>query len=144
MNWKKSQFAEENQLKEALQRLTHMTELQLCEVYDAVNRNEWHELLGRKPGGFDELPEIRVFGADQRHYLKPIYDAISALVPEKELMRYHHIYNLNRSNQEFEIWWKRKKIMEATGILLNPIEVPCKKSSNERAGDSEEKSEQTF
>ncbi len=136
--------ADDGQPKEALHRLAYLTEAQLCEVYDAINCYKWHDLLGRKPGDFDVLPIVNALGMGQRRYLKPIYDAISAIVPEKELMRYHHIYNLNRSGQEFEVWWRRKQIMEATGILLNPAEVPCKKSGNKGTGDSEEEAEQAF
>ena len=113
-----------NQPNEALRRLASMDQKQLCEIYDAVDCFEWHKLLGEKPEGFDRLPMCtswigKLFGVKSKHYYTyPVFLAITALVPEKELLRYYQIHALHRTEEEFEKWWNLEIIKKATGRVL--------------------------
>lgn len=89
---------------------------ELCEIYHNVNEWRWDDRLGDKPEGFDSLPD---FNWRLRHKIArrktkeeiigPVFREIKKLVPEKELLRHHHIVNLGRTNEEFEKWWENEE-----------------------------------
>lgn len=99
--------------------ITGFSQEELCEAYSVLNSWEWYDGFGNKPDGFDDMPQYRqtvkekLFHRPARtDYIDPYFKAISDSVPEKELLRYHHIHNLGHTNEEFESWWyaKRKRI----------------------------------
>lgn len=92
--------------------ITKLTQEQLCEAYSIMNSWGWYDDLGEKPPGFDNMIRYRrtifekLFRVPAREdYISPLMRAIERVVPEKELLRYHHIHNLGRTNEEFETFW---------------------------------------
>lgn len=92
--------------------ITKFSQEELCEAYDVLNGWGWYEKFGEKPTGFDEMPNYRrtfiekVFRVPSKEdYIGPLCKAIENVVPQKELLRYHHIHNLGSTIEEFETWW---------------------------------------
>ena len=87
----------------------------LIEWYSKFNHGEWPEdFLSPKPDVWDELYNIKR-RTDPNNiaykYLvtRPIMNMIEAVVPKKELLRYHHVHNLDRTKEQFEEWWANKE-----------------------------------
>ena len=84
---------------------------ELCRIHSKCNGWEWPSELGEKPDEYDKLSDFpnciqRLFHITTKHdYIRPIMKAIEEIVPEKEILRYHHIHNLGYTNDEFEMWW---------------------------------------
>ena len=102
--------------------ITKFSQEQLCEAYNALNHWEWYDGFGEKPSDFDNMIWYRrtffekLFHVQSRwDYIHPLCNAIRNIVPEKELLRYHHIHNLGRTNEEFETWW----FLESGGCFTN-------------------------
>ena len=70
------------------------------EIYDRLNSWEWHPALGEAPEGWDGMT-----WQEKRPYIQEWMGHIKSKCSEKELLRYHHIHNLNRSEQQFDDWW---------------------------------------
>jgi hypothetical protein len=77
----------------------------LARYWNEFNCWSWpEELLSLKPEGYDDMP------LSERHIIiRPAMHAISDKVPEKELLRYHHLHNLSRTETEFEAWWAKSE-----------------------------------
>lgn len=96
----------------AINRIGGLTKDELCEIYDKLNRWGWDERIGEKPEGWDEMHYWKIGLWPERtrdNYLRPICERITEIVSEKELLRYHHIHNLHRTNEEFEMWWENSR-----------------------------------
>jgi len=97
--------------------ISKFSQEELCEAYDIMNSWGWYDKFGEKPEGFDNMPNYRrtlmekVFHVPTKEdYISSFCMAIVEAVPEKELLRYHHIHNLGRTDEEFEKWWLTEKI----------------------------------
>ena len=119
---------------------------ELCEVYDNTNSFKWDERLGKEPDGFYELPLFnsrlihKIIRRRTRYeYVHRVNDVIRSVVEEKDLLRYHHLHNLHRTNEQFEEFWRCREIEKETGILVYPSFYPnnicgnngCDYSNNE-------------
>lgn len=116
--------------KEVLCKILELSMEELCEVYDSVNSWKWDERLGEMPENFESLPVYntkwyhKLFKRKTRYdYVHPICEVIRMIAGDKELLRYHHIHNLNSTNEEFEKFWNRWELEKATGLVLQPFEV---------------------
>jgi hypothetical protein len=58
---------------------------------------EWYEIEGN---GYP--PQIYRCAA----YIRPLMRAIDDKIGHKECLRWHHLHNLGRTDQEFEQWWQ--------------------------------------
>lgn len=99
--------------------LANYTQEELCQIYNNLNSWEWDDLIGEKPKGFDELPRYNIKfihkvakRKTKAEIINPIMQYIEMLVPWKERLRYHHVHNLNSSNEQFEIWWQERSLKE--------------------------------
>lgn len=126
----------------ALQKLALCNKEILCEIYQKVNSFQWDSRLGEKPEMFDSLPEFNwkwyhIFRKETKwKYVRPICQAITAIVGEKELLRYHHIHNLGKTDEEFEQFWNIWQIERVTGKVLQPLKVPNNISRNNSSNNS--------
>ena len=96
------------------------TYAQLIEIYDTVNHWNWHELLGEKPKCYDDMLDFHMNEnytlPTKSKILRPIIKGIKEVVKEKDLLKYHHINNLNSTEIEFTKWWYKRKIQKMLGI----------------------------
>lgn len=88
---------------------------ELCEIYDTISNWKWDERLGKIPENFYELPLYTRIGIDKKGitrdtYLRPFCEEIRRIVSEHDLLKYHHLHNLNKTEDEFERWWIRSEI----------------------------------
>jgi hypothetical protein len=76
---------------------------------NTLNSWEWPDDLGGKPDGWDSMPSIARKGDDfvpnKYDWSGSILSRIDKIIGHKEFLRWHHIHNLNRTNEEFETWW---------------------------------------
>ena len=91
----------------------NFSQKELCEIYHNLSTWEWDERLGNKPLGFDMLPNYNyrfihklIKRKTKSDIIGPIIKHIKTLVPHKEILRHHHIYNLRKTNDQFESWWQ--------------------------------------
>lgn len=91
-----------------------------------LNEWEWPSDLPGKPNGYDDM--VWWYGLDDerrgtlptRHdYIYPIAKAIGSMIGEKDSLRWHHIHNLGRTNEQFELWWERAR---PNRLLLEEVE----------------------
>lgn len=78
---------------------------------------DWPEDLPGKPEGYDEWPAVLMdfqkWGPNKHEYMRPYKKAIRLLLDgDKENLRWNHLYNLNRTNEQFEEWYAdREKLL---------------------------------
>ncbi|HBF65888.1 MAG TPA: hypothetical protein DDW34_09265 [Clostridium sp.] len=86
----------------------------LAELWNEANGWRWPEDLGVKPEGWEDMSTRQ-----KGKVLTPIVKKIEKMIGEKELLRYHHLFNLGRSNEEFERWWEteHKKFIKFIEVL---------------------------
>ncbi len=86
----------------------------LAEIWNEANRWKWPEDLGVEPDGWEDM-DID----EQAKILAPITIKIKKMIGEKEILRYHHLINLCRTNEEFERWWEteHKKFLKIIKVL---------------------------
>lgn len=74
-----------------------------------LNHWEWPEDLPGKPEGFDDFPNIIKDGEDllpnKYDWTGSIMKSIEKRIGRKEVLRWHHLHNLNHTNEEFQNWW---------------------------------------
>jgi hypothetical protein len=79
----------------------------LARIYNNLNSWKWDEALGKKPEGWDALPawdkEHKVI--TKAEIIRPIMDMIESIIGKKECLRHHWVSGLNRTNEQFEVWW---------------------------------------
>jgi len=133
----------EKQPREALLRIAELSKDELCEIYDNANSWKWDRRLGEMPEGFESLPNFNwkwyhsLFRRKSKEiYIGPVCEAISKIVGEKQLLKYHHLHNLGRSSEEFERFWNIQQIEKVTGILLYPFEIPNNVGRNNSSNNS--------
>lgn len=93
----------------AIEKIKGLTDEELCEIYHVINKFEWDKRLGDIPEGFERLEDCKKTILKRRtrsDYLMPICAYIESVVTRKELLKYHHIHNLHKTNEEFEDWWR--------------------------------------
>lgn len=95
--------------------MKNLSQEELIEIYDRLNKYEWDDRLGDKPEGWGQMPE------NHRHWyhrilrrrtkldcIIPIMNYIKNRVGQKEVYRYHHLNNLHSTDEEFEKWWEER------------------------------------
>lgn len=85
----------------------------LARWYCTLNNWEWPDDLQGKPDGWNDFPEItqnkNSFIPNRFDWSHGVMEGIEKLIGRKETLRWHHIHNLNRTNDEFESWWENNK-----------------------------------
>lgn len=81
----------------------------LARWHNTLNHWEWPNDLPGKPDGWDSFPDI---SRNEDDYTPNKYDwshgimkEIQEIIGYKETLRWHHIHNMNKTNDEFEAWW---------------------------------------
>jgi hypothetical protein len=81
--------------------------------WNTFNSWRWPDDYPNKPAGFDDLPNRRTISdplrgilPDKFTFITPINRQLRATIGRKKCLRYHHIHNLNRTDEQFEEWWK--------------------------------------
>lgn len=89
-----------------------------------LNAWEWPDDMPGKPPNFDELPWFYGLQDFRRGHLltrldfvDPLREAIEGRIGDKEVMRYHHLHNLGRTNEQFEHWWGLDSAEDDDGAL---------------------------
>lgn len=73
----------------------------LLEIWSRMRIWLWPEELGTAPEGFCEM------GPDEKLYhIHPWMELIEGMTSRKSRMRYLHIHELGRSEEQFEDWWQ--------------------------------------
>jgi len=77
-----------------------------------LNNWRWPSDMIGKPIGFDNLKwylhcdDKRKGREKTRHdFISPVMKKIEEIIGDKECLRWHHLNNLKRTNEEFEKWW---------------------------------------
>lgn len=94
--------------EEAEEIIDILSDIEKCEVYDKLNSWRWDERLGEPPENWERLKRFRDYipGISKMSYTWPLMLYIESTVGNKAILRHHHIHNLNRTEEEFEKWWK--------------------------------------
>ena len=88
----------------------------LARWYNEMNGWRWASDMPFKPKGFDDLPRFikqddpRKNVVTKRTYIDTPMWFIELLIGRKEILRWHHIHNLNRTNEMFEEWWLERTL----------------------------------
>lgn len=72
-----------------------------------LNGWKWPDDLPGKPLGFDMMPAYLYSGEckiSQYAIISPLCALIAVLIGEKEILRWHQVHNLGRTDEEFEVW----------------------------------------
>lgn len=84
----------------------------LARWWNTLNEWRWPYDMPGKPDGFDEMPNYFLLtdprrGVEPYKFIvsSPFIERIENIIGMKECLRWHHLYNLDRSNEQFEIWW---------------------------------------
>ena len=98
---KKNQYDKLEHLLEAEELIESIPREKYPEIWDKLNCYEWHPALGNAPQGWDSMT---------RDEKMPYIETWNAVLDcsEKEKLRFHHIHNLGRTEQQFEDWWDSK------------------------------------
>ena len=87
----------------------------LARWWNTLNCWEWPEDLPGKPENFENMARYFTLDNPQQgkiwtkfDVISPINKAIKAKIGKKECLRYHHIHNIGRTNDEFEQWWNEE------------------------------------
>lgn len=80
----------------------------LAGIENHLNHWEWDGRLGEKPTNWDTMCDFSKDKNVESKYkiITPIMKGIKDVIGIKECLRWHHLNNLNRTNNEFEEWWK--------------------------------------
>ena len=77
----------------------------------------WHDALGPKP--FDnETPLLIASG-----HVRPLRERIEKDFTEYELMQYHHLVNMNRTQDQFQAWWDEEQTEAGKASLKNALSL---------------------
>jgi hypothetical protein len=98
----------------AFNKMYGLSDQELIEVDDTLNGWDWDERLGPEPEDWKRLPWYKhnIFGFNKKHVktrlniVDPLMHYIETKVSRKAILRYHHVHNLGRTEQQFEDWWQ--------------------------------------
>jgi len=104
--------------------LNKVPENEWMSIYDNLNDWTWDDRLGEKPDDWDTMRHVKyrkILWHTSFYFVNhkartlcniicPIQDYVESCVGKKAILRYHHIHNLGRTNQEFEDWWESKSL----------------------------------
>ncbi|GAA5417931.1 hypothetical protein Pryu01_03009 [Paraliobacillus ryukyuensis] len=89
--------------------LKGMSEQDMIEIHCNLNGWEWDSRLGEKPKYFDDMPNRdRTSKFDKYSKITPIMKEIEKRTSERSRLKHHHLYNLERTRIQFEIWWIKR------------------------------------
>jgi hypothetical protein len=87
----------------------------LARWWNTLNNWNWPDDMPEKPEGFDELACVDKLkdpsnaSKPTKHALMgPHMNAIVSLIGMRECLRWHHIHNLGRTNEQFNTWWNQE------------------------------------
>ena len=93
-------------------------------IYSNLNSWRWDDHLGEKPTDWDDMPWYKdkkilfynTYEDDPKvrtryKIIEPINKYIESEIGSKEILRYHHLHNCGRTNQQFEEWWAEQVIV---------------------------------
>jgi hypothetical protein len=94
---------------------------------------QWPDDLPGKPEGFDAWCNFfplgdgrRLTEANRYNVVDPLMRLLEAMIGAKECLRWHHLHNLQRTDEEFEEWWAENHgqalVTQALAIFLPPGE----------------------
>lgn len=81
---------------------------ELCDIYWNIADNVWDRRIGRKPQGFEFLPEESTFlkKRSKRKILNPFIRRIESLTTEKERRKYLVVVIQKKMKEsDFDNWW---------------------------------------
>lgn len=91
----------------------------LARWWNLLNDWTWPDDLLGKPEEWDDLPRWHPVGSPEHgekpcrsDWIEPIVKHIEFVIGLKECLRYHHLNNLDRTNDAFELWWKNRERSE--------------------------------
>lgn len=97
--------------------LSKYNKKELLQFYDSFNSWEFPEELKKyEPSNFEEMPDfiinknIKIETKDNNETFKLFIGLLKELLTEKEILKHHHIYNLDRNLFQFYYWWYKRKI----------------------------------
>lgn len=81
----------------------------LAKIWNKLNEWKWADELGEKPEGYDTMINFSNDESIPSKYLisRPIMNDIFNKIGYKECLRWHHVNNLNSTNEKFEQWWNK-------------------------------------
>lgn len=98
---KKNRYDNLKHLLEAEELSKSIPREQYPEIWNELNQFQWHPALGSAPQGWDSMTY-----KEKMPYIETWNSVLNC--SEKEKLRYHHIHNLGRTEQQFEDWWDSK------------------------------------
>ncbi len=97
---KKEKLPTEQELLEIIDKVERLPFAQRVKITHHLNSYKWIDELPGKPEGFEKM------SIDEKAaWVSPICQYMSKLIGDKALLRYFHITELGRTDQEFEDWW---------------------------------------
>lgn len=100
--------------------LSNYSKQELAEISNKLNEWEWDDRLGKKPENWDGILDFHLsknYKLPTKHkIIKPYITFIHKTIGEKEVFRWHHTHNLQRTKFEFEIWWLKRLISKLLRI----------------------------
>jgi hypothetical protein len=83
----------------------------LAKIWNKLNYWDWADELGDKPESWDTMSNAKSINGMTTKYdiVTPIMKEICDHIGLKECIRWHHLNNLNRTNEEFENWWENNQ-----------------------------------
>jgi hypothetical protein len=86
------------------------TKHSLCKINHHLNRWEWCELLGAEPINWRFIPNSTVDGDATELTKENLMKDLSKYTSRFYSLKYHHLYQLNRTKWEFYIWYIKTRL----------------------------------
>ena len=92
-----------NDILEASEKVKAIPKSSLVRIKDEMNNWNWPEELGEAPEGWETMTLDEKFDHPK---FRAINLELDCRVSKKASLRYHHIHNMGRTEEEFEDWWQ--------------------------------------
>lgn len=111
-------------IDKAYEKIKALSNQDLIEIHDTLNCWKWDDRLGKKPEDWDTMPhfknsfcvlnfhKISKKAKTKHNIIKPLMECIELTIPQKAILRYHHLHNLGRTEQQFEDWWQSEHLFK--------------------------------
>lgn len=107
-----------NDILEASEKVKAIPKSSLVRIKDEMNHWNWPEELGEAPAGWEAMTMDEKF---KHPKFRAICSELDSHVFEKASLRYHHIHNLGRTEEEFEDWWQ-SRMWETLEMLRDELD----------------------
>lgn len=101
-------------VKNAISLIDTFDKQTMLEVRSKLNNWKWDNRLGNMPANWetlawynhdDDYENLLKRRITKSSYIDPIIEHIEKYVTLKEILKYHHLFNLHKTETEFEEWW---------------------------------------